>query len=251
MRISRREDLNLGPEYQYPCRRCNIVKHISNFSAVHMKQWLRKVRREETWACEDCQFPACCLCSTENRPLYPVSHNAVRDGKYLCEEHRFPPCIECGRPRPEGRKKLRIVDWRCEECRNRGDVQCCKCLQFKSWQEFDLRKESTNRTCRACQHPPCQCYKCLQFKSRQEFDDLRNNSTRRTCRACLHPPCHRCGTPLAEVWRRGEKVRPYCSTECRLPPCSNGTCEQPRPYRLWFHLCPEWQCQACKGVKKQ
>jgi hypothetical protein len=146
-----------------------------------------------------------------------IVYYAVRDGKYLCEEHRFPPCIGCGRPRPEGRKKLRIVDWRCEDCRSKDDVQCCKCLQFKSRQEFDLRKESTKRT----------------------------------CRACLHPPCHRCGTPVVEVWRQGEDVMPYCSKECRLPPCSNGTCEQRRPYRLWFHLCPEWQCQGCKDAKKQ
>ena len=217
MRVSQREALDLGPEYQYPCRRCNIVKHISNFSAVHMKQWLRKERREETWACEDCQFPACCLCATENRPLYPVSHNAVRDGKYLCEEHRFPPCIGCGRPRPEGRKKLSIVDWRCEDCRSKGDVQCCKCLHFKSREEFDLRQ----------------------------------NSTKRTCHACLHPPCRRCGTPLAEVWRQGEAGIPYCSTECRLPPCISGICERHRPVRLPFHLCPEWQCQACKDAKKE
>jgi hypothetical protein len=215
VRVPRREALDLGPEFQYPCRRCNIWKHISNFSAVHMKQWLRKERREETWACEDCQFPACCLCSTENRPLYPVSHNAVRDGKYLCEEHRFPPCIGCGRPRPEGRKKLRIVDWRCEDCRSR-------------WQ----------------------CNKCLQFKPHQEFD-LRHISTRKICHACQHPPCHRCGTPLTEVWRQGKDVMPYCSTECRLPPCINGICEKPRPLKLPFHLCPEWQCEACKDAKKQ
>ena len=151
MRVSQREALDLGPEYQYPCRRCNIVKHITNFSAVHMKQWFRRERREETWACEDCQFPACCLCATENRPLYPVSHNAVRDGRYLCEEHRFPPCLGCGRQRPEGRKKLRIVNWRCENCRSSGDVQCSKCLRFKSRQEFvDVHQTSTRRTCHTC-----------------------------------------------------------------------------------------------------
>ena len=100
------KDMSLSDEYQYPCRRCKDIKHITSFSAVHMKQWLAKERREETWACFECQFPACCMCPTENRPLYPVSHNALRDGKYYCEEHRYPPCIGCGRARPEGRRKF-------------------------------------------------------------------------------------------------------------------------------------------------
>ena len=246
MRVSQREALDLGPEYQYPCRRCNIVKHISNFSALHMKQWLRKERREETWACEDCQFPACSLCETENRPLYPVSHNAVRDGKYLCEEHRFPPCIECGRPRPEGRKKLRIVDWRCEDCRSGGDVQCCKCLQFKSCQEFDLRQKRTEIICHDCRSEgDVQCAECLQLKPRSEFGDtLRLVKERWKCLSCRRPSCRKCGKVVLSMHGRKKGSVAYCAAECRLPPCT--VCSEPRPQNLPYHVCVDWKCTGCK-----
>ena len=147
------KDMSLSDEYQYPCRRCKEIKHITSFSAVHMKQWLAKERREETWACFECQFPACCMCPTENRPLYPVSHNALRDGKYYCEEHRYPPCIGCGRARPEGRKKFTLTECRCEDCRNKEADRYPPCVGCGRTRPASLQKVSLAEwRCKECRN---------------------------------------------------------------------------------------------------
>ena len=80
-------DMKPDDSYQYTCRTCKSVKHITCFSAIHMKQWFDSQRTHtEAWACYECQYPACCMCLTDNRPLFPISHNALVDGKYYCME---------------------------------------------------------------------------------------------------------------------------------------------------------------------
>ena len=205
--------LSLSDEYRYPCRRCKDIKHITSFSAVHMKQWLAKERREETWACFECQFPACCVCPTENRPLCPVSHNALRDGKYYCEEHCYPPCIGCGLARPEGRKKITLAEWRCEDC----------------------RKTKTEEQCAAC----------LQFKPRREFGQtLKLVHERWKCLSCQRPSCHKCGKVVLSTNGRKQGTIAYCSAECRFPPCT--VCSEPRSKNVPYHVCVDWKCASCK-----
>ena len=208
------QDMKLPADYAYTCRRCKEKKHITCFSALHMKQWLAGERREETWACIDCQFPACCMCEDENRPLYPVSHNALINGKYYCDNHRYPPCADCGKARPQTLEKKRIDGWRCEDCRG---------------QDEEL----------------AQCAECLKLKPRREFGDtLKYERKQWKCLSCRRPGCRKCGKVVLSMTKRNKGTVAYCSAECRFPPCT--VCSEPRSKKVPYHVCVDWKCTSCK-----
>jgi hypothetical protein len=147
------------------------------------------------------------MCEEQNRPLYPVSHNALIDGKYYCEKHRYPPCADCGRARPQTIEKKRIDGWRC-----RLDAQRAACLQFKPRREFG--------------------------------QTLKQEHERWKCLSCQQPSCRKCGKIVLITHGRKQGSVTYCSAECRLPPCT--VCSEPRSKKVPYHVCVDWKCASCK-----
>ena len=111
------------------CQTCKETKHVSCFSPLELKHWLAGERKQHTWSCYDCQFPPCCMCEGDQRPLDAVPHNARIDGKYYCKTHRYPPCQGCGQERPEGslggttRRDALFKPWTCPGCMQK-DIFC-------------------------------------------------------------------------------------------------------------------------------
>jgi len=137
------KDMDLPKETEFDCKRCMQSKHITAFGPAQLKQWLGKQRTEHRWTCYECLFPACCLCETATRPLYPVSHNSLVEGRYYCMDHRYPPCRGCGQRRADPGGRSRFKEYLCDKCRKEAEgIPCSGCGKRTPRNEFaaDVKK---------------------------------------------------------------------------------------------------------------
>ena len=99
------------------------------------------------------------MCSHDERPLYPVSHNALVEGQYYCTEHRYPPCSGCGKRRPDPGTKHRFQAYFCTECQKHAEkVPCTSCGEHKPRSDFSpmvLRETRGKWRCEACCQIQC------------------------------------------------------------------------------------------------
>ena len=113
----------------------------------------------------------------------------------------------------------------------------------------ELRGAPGMRYCNAaCKFPPCiVCFaRRPQEKGYQHHEQKGWKCVRCTAQETTH--CEFCGKEMpASVRVIGRKAKPYCSDDCRYPPCSGG-CGTKRPRRKGneFHLSASCTCRDCK-----
>ena len=157
----------------YACTLCHVEKNIVEFSPVAIKEWMGQKFNTQRWKCYDCQYPACAMCETENRPIHAIPHNALIDGKYYCADHRNPPCTGCGKQRLGKNTDQRFKQYTCKEC------------------VASSRKSATSEI---LETQARECEECLKEMPLNSFRRDSDGVTMKRCKECEHPLCASCGT---------------------------------------------------------
>ena len=127
---------------RFACNNCGIEKHMTEYSAIFCKQYLREEYRELNYRCMECQFPKCDRCDA--RPEKPVSANHLdAKGRWLCPYHRYPPCSGCGAPKPLSMQggNNKFSQWTCENCKKGSKENKCLVHPAEKGSDQDLREE--------------------------------------------------------------------------------------------------------------
>ena len=220
------------------CYKCKRQKNIVEYPAVQIKEWLTPRSTIRQWACFECLFPPCIVCTA--RPDFAVPHNAIHTGSYWCTRCKFPPCSAgCGTPRPEKTKNhVQVMpDWVCPACateETKTKKKCSQCKRMLLRTAFDTRDDRHIKdSCRECEHPLCDSCKKVRSKDVVLKKQLKDGKWH--CNNCRQ--CDECklwkrtvddeGNPV-EFGRKGAgHIYPRCLA-CQYPTCA--LCKvQPNP----------------------
>jgi hypothetical protein len=231
------KDMKVPASTTFLCQRCKHTKHLPEFSAVELKQWLSKDVHKLRWICYDCQYPACCICKA--RPSHAVKGNALSEGQYYCSEHRYPSCTHCGKQRNShrDRKELRLQAWTCSDCKKNPCRNCSTpCVPAAKHRPSDMVYCSDS-----CRYPPC--LTCGAARP-QRSEDAFHEQEVWVCVKCRKGQCHKCSAPCAPAAGSRPSDVVYCSENCRYPPCPTCGTARPRRNRTGvFHNQREWWCK--------
>ena len=107
---------------KYECNPCHLSL-LEDFFGDH--EILK--RDKKRWRCLSCQFPTCSIC--EKVPEKPLMYDY--EEPYTCLGCLYPPCGGCSAERPTKKRKKCIwfMPWRCNCCREGGQLQTERAAQ--------------------------------------------------------------------------------------------------------------------------